>query len=42
MDLIGQLQPNMPTRFQKVEMAEALAARSERRELLERLREALR
>lgn len=41
MDLIGQLQPNMPTRFQKVDMSEALAARSERRALLERIRKAL-
>ncbi|MCJ8151231.1 5-oxoprolinase subunit C family protein [Shinella sedimenti] len=41
MDLIGQLQPHMPTRFVKVTMEEALAARGERRAALSRLREAL-
>ena len=30
MDLIGQMQPNTPTRFVKVDMATALAARGER------------
>lgn len=38
MDLIGQLQPHTPTRFVKVTMDEALAARRERAELLGRLR----
>jgi biotin-dependent carboxylase-like uncharacterized protein len=35
MDLIGQLQPHTPTRFVKVTMAEALAARADRRKTLE-------
>ena len=34
MDVIGQLQPNTPIRFVKVEMDQALAARKERAELL--------
>ena len=38
MDLIGQLQPNTPTRFVKVTMDEALAARAEEANRLERLR----
>ena len=38
MDLIGQLQPHTPTRFVKVTMEEALAARKDRAALLERLR----
>jgi len=38
MDLIGQLQPNMPVRFVKVEMEEALAARRARAGLLEKVR----
>lgn len=38
MDLIGQLQPNTPTRFVQVDMAQALAARAERRALMERVR----
>ena len=41
MDLIGQLQPHTPTRFVKVTMEEALAARNVRQEGLARLRDAL-
>ncbi|MDX3929700.1 MAG: biotin-dependent carboxyltransferase family protein [Shinella sp.] len=41
MDLIGQLQPHTPTRFVEVDMAEALAARADRKRALERLRSAL-
>jgi biotin-dependent carboxylase-like uncharacterized protein len=41
MDLIGQMQPHMPTRFVKVTMDEALAARAEQASLLGRLRAAL-
>jgi len=41
MDLIGQLQPHTPTRFVKVTMEDALAARAEQAQLLERLRTAL-
>lgn len=41
MDLIGQLQPNTPVRFVKVDMNQALAARKSRSELLGRLRDAL-
>lgn len=41
MDLIGQLQPHTPTRFVKVTMEEALAARKERSVALLKLREAL-
>ena len=41
MDLIGQLQPNTPTRFVAVDMAGALAARRERSGRLERLRRSL-
>ena len=41
MDLIGQLQPNMPVRFVSVDMEAALAARRERQALLERVRAAL-
>lgn len=40
MDLIGQLQPNTPTRFVKVEMDAALAARKNRASMLDRIREA--
>ena len=40
MDLIGQMQPNTPTRFVKVTMEQALAARAEQEELLARLRDA--
>jgi biotin-dependent carboxylase-like uncharacterized protein len=38
MDLIGQLQPNTPTRFIKVDMRQALDARAGRAALLGRLR----
>ncbi len=41
LDLIGQLQPNTPVRFVKVDMEQALAARRERAGLLDRLRSAL-
>lgn len=41
MDLIGQMQPNTPTRFVKVTMEEALSARREQSALLEKLRAAL-
>ena len=42
MDLIGQLQPNTPTRFVKVDMDGALSARAERAALLDTIRSALR
>lgn len=41
MDLIGQLQPNTPTRFVKVDMAGALQARADRTTQLNKIREAL-
>lgn len=41
MDLIGQLQPNIPTQFVKVDMEQALAARAERNVLRGKLVEAL-
>jgi biotin-dependent carboxylase-like uncharacterized protein len=41
MDLIGQLQPNTPVKFVKVEMDEALAARRTRAELMARVRASL-
>lgn len=41
MDLIGQLQPHTPTRFVKVDMDQALAARAERAKMLAALRESL-
>ncbi|MEQ8480075.1 MAG: biotin-dependent carboxyltransferase family protein [Hoeflea sp.] len=41
MDLIGQLQPNTPTRFVKVDMDTALAARRARKAVLSSIREAL-
>ncbi len=41
MDLIGQMQPNLPTRFVRVTMDEALAARADERQRLDRLRAAL-
>ena len=41
MDLIGQLQPNTPTRFVEVDMATALAARGERAKLVQAIREAV-
>ena len=34
MDLIGQLQPHTPTRFVKVTMEQAIAARADRRKTL--------
>ncbi len=42
MDLIGQLQPHTPTRFVKVDVPAALAARRDRAALLAKLRAALR
>src|SRR3984957_1330769 len=41
MDLIGQLQPNTPVRFVKVEMDQALGFRKERAELLAKIRSSL-
>ena len=41
MDLIGQLQPNTPTRFVQVDMAGALGARADRSRLLAAIRDAL-
>ena len=41
MDLIGQLQPNTPTRFVEVDMEGALAARAERAATLAAIRDAL-
>ncbi|MGJ5177520.1 biotin-dependent carboxyltransferase family protein [Bradyrhizobium oligotrophicum] len=41
MDLIGQLQPNTPVKFIKVDMETALAARKEKAELSAKLRSAL-
>ena len=41
MDLIGQLQPHTPTRFVKVTMEQALAARADRRKVLEGIAAAL-
>lgn len=41
MDLIGQMQPNTPTRFVQVDMSAALEARRERLVQLERLRKHL-
>jgi biotin-dependent carboxylase-like uncharacterized protein len=41
MDLIGQMQPNTPTRFVKVSMEEALAARRDRQLLLQSIRDSL-
>jgi biotin-dependent carboxylase-like uncharacterized protein len=41
MDLIGQLQPNMPVQFVKVDMDQALAARKTRAGLLAKLRASL-
>ena len=40
MDLIGQLQPNTPTAFVKVDMDGALKARADRAALLDRIRSA--
>lgn len=41
MDLIGQMQPNTPTRFIKVDMDTALAARADRAKVLQSIRSAL-
>jgi biotin-dependent carboxylase-like uncharacterized protein len=41
MDLIGQLQPHTPTRFVKVDLKTALAARHERAAMLEKVRTSL-
>lgn len=41
MDLIGQLQPNTPTRFVAVDMEAALAARQERAKTMQGIREAI-
>jgi len=41
MDLIGQLQPNTPVTFKRVEMDEALAARAARKTMLADIRQAL-
>ncbi|MGI9490394.1 MAG: biotin-dependent carboxyltransferase family protein [Geminicoccaceae bacterium] len=41
MDLIGQLQPHMPTKFVEVSMDDALQARSDRSGMLDRIRQAL-
>ncbi|SFA68797.1 urea carboxylase [Poseidonocella pacifica] len=41
MDLIGQLQPNAPVKFVRVDMEQALAARAERKQIIEQLRESL-
>ena len=41
MDVVGQLQPNTPTRFVAIDMAGALTARRERSGRLARLRQAL-
>ena len=42
MDLIGQLQPHTPTKFVKVDMKTALAARHDRAGMLDKVRAALR
>lgn len=41
MDLIGQLQPHTPTRFVRVDMETALAARRDRAAILDNIRQAL-
>ncbi len=41
MDFVGQMQPHAPTRFVRVDMGQALAARRDRSAMLRRLREAL-
>ncbi len=41
MDLIGQLQPHTPTKFVSIDMAAALAARRDRRAMLNKVRTAL-
>jgi biotin-dependent carboxylase-like uncharacterized protein len=42
MDLIGQLQPHTPTKFVKVDLKTALAARHDRAAMLDKVRSALR
>ena len=41
MDVIGQLQPNTPVKFVKVDMAQALAARKDRHASLQKIRDVL-
>ena len=41
MDRIAQMQPNYKARFVKVDLATALAARADRKQLLDKLRAAL-
>lgn len=41
MDLIGQLQPNTPVKFIRVDMDQALAARADRKASLQKIREEL-
>jgi allophanate hydrolase subunit 2 len=41
MDLIGQLQPHTPTRFVKVTMPEALAARRDRKAVMDEINRTL-
>src|SRR3954447_18229668 len=41
LDLIGQLQPHAPAKFDPVTMDEALAARRERRKLMDEVRSSL-
>jgi allophanate hydrolase subunit 2 len=41
MDLIGQMQPHMPTRFAPVTLEQALEARQERNSLVKRIRGSL-
>ncbi len=42
MDLIGQLQPHTPVKFDRVDMGQALAARKERKNRLQKIRKELR
>jgi len=42
MDLIGQLQPNTPTRFVEVDMHDALTARRDRQRVMQSIRDSLR
>ncbi|SNZ21247.1 biotin-dependent carboxyltransferase family protein [Cohaesibacter gelatinilyticus] len=41
MDLIGQLQPHTPVKFERVDMRAAIAARNDRKLLLQKIREEL-
>lgn len=41
MDLIGQLQPNAPVKFERVDMEQALSARKVRKETIAQIRQAL-